>query len=101
MNSRIDLHEELRAILGSGFVYFQPPESVKMVYPCVVYALDNMDVKYADDRPYLNAKRYRVTVIDKDPDSVIPDRMLVLPYCGLTNVYTADNLNHWVFSLYF
>lgn len=57
MNSRIDLHEELRAILGSGFVYFQPPESVKMIYPCIVYALDLMDMKYADDRPYLNAKR--------------------------------------------
>lgn len=101
MNSRIDLHEELRAILGSDFVYFQPPESVKMIYPCIVYALDLMDMKYADDRPYLNAKRYCVTVIDKDPDSVLPDRMLILPYCSFSRAYTVDNLNHWVFYLYF
>lgn len=101
MDSRVELHEELKAMLGSGFVYFQPPESVKMVYPCVVYSLDGVDVRHADDRPYMSKKRYNVVVIDKDPDSVIPDRLSVLPLCRMERVYVADNLNHWVFSLYF
>lgn len=101
MDSRIELHEELKAILGSGFVYFQPPESVKMSYPCIVYGIDGMDIKRADDRPYLTAKRYSITIIDKDPDSVIPDRLLTLPYCSFDRCYTSDNLNHWVFTLYF
>lgn len=101
MDSRIELHEELRVILGSGFVYFQPPESKKIVYPCIIYALDNLDIKHADDKPYLNRKRYVVTIIDKDPDSEIPDRMLSLPFCSFDRGYTSDNLNHWVFHLYY
>ena len=101
MNSRIDLHEKLRIILGSNFVYFQPPESIKMTYPCIVYALDSVHTRHADDKPYLKSKRYILTIIDKDPDSIIPDKMLTLPMCGFNRMYTADNLNHWVFNLYF
>lgn len=101
MDSRIELHEELKAILGSGFVYFQPPESVKILYPCIVYALDGMDIKRANNRPYLNAKCYIVTIIDKDPDSEIPDKLLILPYCSFDRWYTKDNLNHWVFRIFF
>lgn len=101
MSSRLELHEELRAILGSGLVYFQPPETVKMTYPCIVYALDDVDMRYADDKPYLNKRCYSVTVIDKDPDSAIPDGLLILPMCSFERFYTADNLNHWVFRLYY
>ncbi len=101
MNDRIELHEELKAILGSGLVYFQPPESVRMTYPCIVYSLDDVDMKHADDRPYLNTKRYKVTVIDKDPDSGIPDALMILPLCSFNRFYTVDNLNHWAFDLYY
>lgn len=101
MNSRIKLHEELKTLIGSSYVYFQPPESVKMTYPCIVYGLDNIDVKHANDKTYLNTKRYNITVIDKNPDSIIPDKLLLLPMCSFDRFYTADNLNHWVFTLYF
>lgn len=101
MSSRLELHEKLRTLLGSAYVYFQPPESVKLVYPCIVYGLDDMDTKHADDKIYLNKKRYSIIVIDKNPDSVIPDKMLALPLCSFSRFYTADNLNHWAFSLYF
>lgn len=101
MSSRLELHNELTKILGSGFAYFQPPESVKMTYPCIVYSLDNINTKHADDKPYVKTKRYSVMIIDKDPDSEIPDRMLTLPMCSFNRFYTVDNLNHWVFSLYF
>ena len=49
---------------------------------------------------YLHTKRYQVTVIDKDPDSLIPERILSLPFCSFNRSFTSDNLNHWVFSLY-
>lgn len=101
MNNRIELNEKLKEILGSGYIYFQPPESVKMVYPCIVYSLDNIDTKYAGDKPYVNTKRYIITIIDKDPDSKIPGKMLFLPMCRFNRNYTANNLNHWVFNLYF
>ncbi len=100
MNDRIELHDKLKQILGSEYVYFQPPESIKMVYPCIVYAIDDVDIKYADNKPYLYARRYILTVIDKDPDSKIPNELLLLPLCSFSRAYTGDNLNHWVFILY-
>lgn len=88
-------------VLGTDHVYFQPPESVKMQYPAIRYELNNIDMNYADDRPYMSAKRYSVTLIDKNPDSFLPDLITTLPFCSFSRFYTADNLNHWVFNLYF
>ena len=88
-------------ILGSNNVYFQPPESVKMQYPAIRYELSHIEMDYADDRPYTSAKRYSVTIIDKNPDSFLPKLMTALPFCSFDRFYTASNLNHWVFNLYF
>jgi len=46
-------------------------------------------------------KRYQVTVIDADPDSIIPEKIEALPMCTFDRQFTADNLYHDVFSLYF
>lgn len=100
MASRIDLHEELCDILGSRNVYFQPPESVKLKYPCIIYERDNMEIIHADDTSYHLFKRYNVTVIDKDPDSEIPDKVALLPHCRFDRHYKGDNLNHDSFSIY-
>ena len=100
MRSRLELHEELKALLGSGFVYFQPPESVRMNYPCIVYSLADIDPIHADDKPYIKHKKYMITVVSKDPDYDVPDRIANLPLCSFDRFYTASNLNHWVFSLF-
>ena len=100
MNNRLDVHEILVQILGTNHVYFQPPESVKLVYPCIVYNLNNMAERYANNELYFYQKSYSITIIDQDPDSEIPEKMLHLPYCSFDRFYTADNLNHWVFTLF-
>lgn len=94
------LFEEL---LGSRNVYFQPPESVKLKYPCIVYERSDVRTSSANNHIYLNHKQYTVTYIDEDPDSEIPDKLLELPYCSLNpgGHFTSDNLNHDVFTLYF
>lgn len=99
MGKRIDLHKIL-----SGFcpnVYFQPPPSVQMKYPCIVYELSYADTQFANDLPYIIRKRYKVTVIDKNPDSEIPDKIARLPMCVFDRTYMTDNLNHFAFNLYF
>lgn len=109
MSRRLQLQTVLESAAGLAIdpktrrpaVYFQPPPSVKLVYPCIVYVLDKMDTKHADDKPYLNKKGYSVTVIDKAPDSEIPNLFSSLPLCRFDRAYTADNLNHWVFSLFY
>lgn len=100
-NRRLDLHFILCDILGSNNVYFQPPESVKLKYPCIIYKLNDMNIDYADDKIYSYKKRYSITFIDKDPDSLIHEKIFELPYCSFNRSYAADNLNHWVYDLYF
>ena len=34
---RLELDADLRALLGSTNVYFQPPETKKLKYPCFIY----------------------------------------------------------------
>lgn len=45
--------------------------------------------------------RYELTVIDKNPDSDILDRVASLPMCAFERHYTADNLNHDVYNIYY
>jgi hypothetical protein len=101
MAPRLQLQSLLEGLLGSRNVYFQPPNNVQMQYPCVVYHRDSANTEFAGNNPYRNVKRYQVTVIDKDPDSVIPDKIADLPMCTYDRFFTADNLNHDVFTLFF
>ena len=97
--SRMELHELLKTIIPN--VYFQPPTNTKIQYPCIVYKRGFADTEFAGNNPYRYTKRYMVTVIDRNPDSAIPDKIASLPMCLFNRFYTADNLNHDVFNLYF
>lgn len=101
MDRRLELQALLEALLGSSNVYFQPPASVQMAYPCIIYKRDDRAVSFADNRPYKSMKRYQLTVVDRDPDSEIPDKVADLPFCSFERFFTADNLNHDVFTIYF
>ena len=98
---RIELQSLLEEILGSRNVYFQPPSSIALKYPCIVYEREDENVKHADDSTYSRIKLYTVTVIDKDPDSEIPDKISDLPLCTFQRHFTSENLNHDVYRLYF
>lgn len=106
MERRLQLHSRLVEVMGTtdepvSRVYFQPPANIEMQYPCIVYNKDGDDTKFADNNPYSSSKRYEVTVIDSDPDSLIPDKVATLPLCTRTASFVVDNLNHDVFTLYF
>lgn len=102
MASRLDLHEELCKILGTRNVYFQPPESVKLVYPCIVYSTSGVFKLNANNRLYKSRNSYEVIVIDHDPDTNIVDRILEhFPMCRFDRSYASDNLNHYVLTLYY
>lgn len=100
-SKRLELQALLIELLGSGNVYFQPPSNVQMQYPCIVYNRDSTSTDFANNHPYRNKKRYQVTVIDRDPDSDVPDKVEALPLCSFNRSFTADNLNHDVFNLFF
>lgn len=106
MDKRLQLHDVLRNILRSVvndeskiYVYYDPPEGVKMSYPCIVYNRSRIDTDYADNEPYTLTKRYQVTVIYKDPDSPLPDKIAMLPKCRFDQTFTTDNLHHDVYTI--
>lgn len=99
--NRMVLQTILQGILGSDNVYFQPPESVKLQYPCIVYRLNNMGTEFADNRPYTVNDRYQVTLITRNPDDEVRNRIAEMAMCTFDRHYTADNLHHFAFNLYF
>lgn len=101
MAPRPDLQTLLLDLLGTSNVYFQPPTGKQLNYPAIVYERSAVDSRFANNRLYKNLKRYQVKVIDRDPDSGIPDKVALLPLCVFTNFFVVDNLNHDVFNLYY
>jgi hypothetical protein len=90
-------------ILGSNQVYFQPPESVRMTYPAIVYELNTTGIIHANNHPYHFTRSYDITFItyDPDPDSEVNRKLLELPLCKANKHYIADNLHHYPYTLYF
>ena len=100
MSDRLNLQTELETILGSRNVYFQPPSSVRMQYPAIIYSRKDIEKRSANDCAYRKLPSYEVILIDKNPDSKFVDKILDLPYCSFDRHYESDNLNHDVFTLY-
>lgn len=101
MSRRIELQTLLETILGSRNVYFQPPATLKMNYDCIRYERAKIDSVYADNHPYQLHDRYQLTVIYRDPDSDLPKKIAALPMCSHERHYTADNLHHDIYNLYY
>lgn len=99
MAPRSNLHVIFEEITTN--VYYQPPRNVEMVYPCIVYRLDQADTRHADNRPYTVTKQYDVTLITRDADDVRFDKVAHISTARHDRSFVADNLYHHVFSIYF
>lgn len=101
---RESLHTVLSSLAGIRGVYFQPPSSEKMKYPCVSYDYDSESILNADNKPYISWPKYTVEIIDRDPESSLPKMLETIhPRCivKFDRKFTHDNLNHWMFTLVF
>ena len=101
MGTRQDLQSRFEEILGSRYVYFQPPESIKLKYPCIIYSLADIYTRNADDRHYSMQKVYTVSVISRDPDNTIAETILEMPKTRFDRRYVVDNLYHDILTLYY
>lgn len=100
MARRPTLQKTLEAILGSRNVYFQPPEGIKLSYPCIIYDEIRGRSLRADDKLYHYRKSYNLILIEKNPDTVIPDKIRELPLCSTDRIFKSDNLYHYTFTIY-
>lgn len=101
MGLRVDLQATLERLLGSRNVYYQPPETIKMEYPAIVYSKSNLKSRYANDALYSLDTSYELIVIDRKPDNPVIKELLKLPYCSFNRNYKSDNLEHDVLTIYY
>ena len=101
MGTRQDLQSRFEEILGSSNVYFQPPETLKLKYPCIIYSLSDIYARSADDSHYSMQKAYTITVISRDPDNAIAESLLAYPKTRFDRRYVVDNLYHDILTLYY
>lgn len=99
MRSRLDLQTLLESIVGKGHVYFQPPESVKLTFPCIVYNLSGYENQNADDMKYLSNKKYDVLYITKKPDDPVIDQIEGLKGVRFNRWYANDAINHYSYTI--
>jgi hypothetical protein len=103
MGKPSDLNALLRNLIApfNGTVYFQPPENIKMTYPCIRCELSDIKTEFADNKPYSHKKQYSLTTIEYDPDSGLVDAVSDLPMCSYDRPFIADGLYHNIFTIYF
>ena len=101
MGTREELQAKLEDLLGSSNVYYQPPESLKINYPAIIYSKGKITKIHADNKGYRMNTRYDITVVDRRPDNPVIQKLLELPYCSYDRHYVSDNLNHDSLTLYF
>lgn len=81
-------------------VYYQPPASVRIQYPCIIYKLNRIPSKWANNDPYHLEHSYEVILITEDPDDPLVDRLASLHATRFDRYYSADNLHHFVYTIY-
>ncbi len=72
-----------------------------MKYPAIVYSINDIRNTHASNVVHKQNVAYTITYIDKDPDSENVEKIAKLPYCDFDRFYTSDNLNHYIFTLYY
>lgn len=101
MDRRLKLQKILEQLLGSRNVYYQPPEGLKMEYPCIRYYKQKIDKKSANNKAYLLNDCYELVIIDTKPDNPIIAKLLDMETCSFNRSYDADNLKHTILTLYY
>lgn len=99
MGTRVELQRILEAITPN--VYYQPPPNKSIAYPCIVYSRRSIEMDRANNGIYNQKRSYLITVIDRNPDSEIVDKMTQINYCKFDRHFVSDGLNHDTFILYY
>ena len=103
MKTREEFQAKLEDILGSEYVYFQPPDGLQMNRGNrIVYSREKISFDKADNIKYRGYVRYSVILISKDPDwPLFLEFPTLFRFCDHERGYKSDNLNHEVYTLYY
>lgn len=102
-SERVELQRMLKGLFPNAqeaHVYFQPPESVKLVYPCMVYKLSDMPQLWANNLPYHWEHAYELTYISRDANDPMVEKLIALRETKFVRYFSADNLHHFVYIIF-
>ena len=99
MGTRLELHDILLAICPN--VYFQPPESQNLTYPCIKYEYSDMATKHANNKPYMLMDQYTITLLSRNVEDIMRKQIAKLERARFSRNFKVDGLNHDRFTLYY
>lgn len=101
--NRLKLHDILSSIPGIEKAYYNPPEGLKLEYPCIIYEDATRQILHANNGPYSDRDSYSILIIDPDPESTIPTlfEQAIKRYWSPGKPYDYDELSHWPYTIYF
>ena len=108
MASQPEWQDILQGIIGSHQpdpkrenVFYQPPASVELVYPCIIYTLDNIHTLRADNINYMITPTYEVKIITRNPNNPYLKKMLMdISTAKFHRRFVNDGLYHDILSVY-
>lgn len=99
--TRLEFQQFLEDFKGDRNVYFQPPSTVLMKFPAIRYNLAQINDLPADNIDYQDFTGYMMTYITSNPDDPMIRKLAKLQYCRLDRWYVIDNLNHYVYTIFY
>lgn len=97
MLSRIELQTYLEKLSEEENikVYFQPPPTIKLTYPCLIIEFSDIFQNFANNKLYSVFQTYEITHISTNPDAKFPSELVKnegFSYIG--KIYINDGLYH-------
>lgn len=101
-DNRLLLRDILRDTMTNAgeepHLYYQPPESIKLEYPCIIYQLGSINSTYANDMPYTHGVSFEATYITRNPASPVVTELAKIPQSKFDRYFVSDNLHHYVYT---
>lgn len=98
---RITLHNRLVAQIAdpSLKIMFNPQRRITLEYPCIVYALKDMSITRANNRPYASGSVYQVTFMSLLPGEEKALELINMENTRFINTFVNDDIIHHVYEM--
>lgn len=102
LSQKTDIIQSKLRSLGINNVYFEPPQTIKIAYPCAIFHRGTISSRSADNRTYKKDDSYDLQWICREPDSEMVHTILE-EFRMIRHIrhFTADGLHHDQFKLFY
>ena len=102
LTRKVELITEALKHIGISNVYFEPPQSIKLKYPCAVFKRGVISSRHAGNIIYKIDDSFDLTYIRLDPDDdMTHDILNIFRQIRHTRTFVADGLHHDQYKLYY